>query len=271
MAGFYGADTEQLRGFGDRLQGGRSRLEELAGELASGIHSVEWIGSDADDFRQDFSGRVNGLFDTAGGLLDRFRNEAGDHAEEQDEASADDDGGLLGAIEDIFDAVFTDLVNFGNGVLAIVDGVMDVVGGIRGHRLVQAGLATLDDVARLSNGMRIFNGIAGPLSILGGINSLFFSDYDGLRGVIDRAFGAVSIFTGGVGLVSAIAGAAVFGPVGMAVVGALGIAAGAWAIGNVIYDNWVSISGADSDAADAVTGFIGDAASGVADFVGGLF
>lgn len=170
------------------------------------------------------------------------------------------------------------------GPLGILDGILDLsnVGALRNAAGVITGL---------SPAMRVFNGIAGPLSILGGIDSLFFTDYDGVRGGIDRFFGAVSIASG-IGGIAVAAGVAL-GPVLGPALAIGGIAAGAWALGNLIYDNWDSISGAVSDAvgatgaflgnaaeatgefignaAEAAGDFIGDVAGGIGDFVGGLF
>lgn len=279
MAGFYGADTEQLRGFGDQLQGGRSRLEELAGELASGIYSVEWIGSDADSFRDDFSGRVTGLFDTAGGLLDRFRNEAGDHAEEQDEASADDDGGILGAIGDVVGDIVDGAVDF---VTGLGEGVWDflnhplMTGGFEllGHglSLVEDAMTVVDDLGNIVKNPPAWLGVAGKVlggvSIITGVNQMLNPTHDGWRGVGDRIAGGLSV----------VAGVAAFVPGGQVVAAVAGGAAALWNAGNWVADNWDGITEtagnvADTvgDAAGATADFIGDAAGGVADFVGGLF
>lgn len=286
MGGFYGADTAQLRDYGGLLGTNSGRLSELASQLSSQVSSVEWVGPDAAAFRSDFSGRVSGLFDSAEGLLDRFRQEIGVHADEQDEASAaDDGGGLLEGIGDFFADVWDGLTHpLLQGPLGILDGILDLsnVGALRNAAGVITGL---------SPAMRVFNGIAGPLSILGGIDSLFFTEYDGVRGGIDRFFGAVSIASG-IGGIAVAAGVAL-GPVLGPALAIGGIAAGAWALGNLIYDNWDSISGAVSDAvgatgaflgnaaeatgefignaAEAAGDFIGDVAGGIGDFVGGLF
>lgn len=56
MNSFYGADTEALRDYAGRVLGGSSRLQQLREELAGTVTSVEWVGSDADAFRDDFTG-----------------------------------------------------------------------------------------------------------------------------------------------------------------------------------------------------------------------
>jgi hypothetical protein len=267
MSGFFGADTAQLRDYGDLLGTGTQRLSEIASRISSQAHSVEWIGSDADEFRSEVSGRVNGLFDSAAGLMDRFRHELGDHAEQQDEASGADDGGSLGAIGDFLGDVWDGAVGVHDvlthqllqGPLGILDGILDLanVGVLRDAAGAVTGLSTA---------MRVFNGIAGPLSILGGIDSLFFTDYDGLRGGVDRFFGAVSIASGLGGI--AVAAGFALGPILGPALAIGGIAAGAWALGNLVYDNWDAISSTVSNAVDATGEFIGDAAEATGEFLG---
>lgn len=73
MNGFFGADTVALRDYAQRVQTGSGRLLELRSGLAAQIGSVEWIGADAETFRNDFSSRVSALFDQVGGELERRR------------------------------------------------------------------------------------------------------------------------------------------------------------------------------------------------------
>jgi hypothetical protein len=301
MSGFYGADTEQLRGFGDLLGTATGRLSELSSQLAGQVNSVEWVGSDADAFRSDFSGRVNGLFDSAEGLLDRFRRETGDHADEQDEASDPSDGGVLGAIGDFLGGLWDgvtgvvggvlDVINSGwfNGPLGILDGILDLS---KVGQIVDAA----GDLVNLTPAMRIFNGIAGPIGIISGINSMFNPEHEGWRGWGDRIAGGLSVASGIGGTIAAFGGAALLGPVLGPALAVAGIAAGAWTLGNLIYDNWDSITEFGGNVVDAVGDgistvgnaigdgvsavgegisivgdAIGDVADGVGDFVGGLF
>lgn len=140
MSGFYGADTAQLRDYGDLLNTGNRQLSELASQLASQVNSVEWVGADAEAFRSDFSGRVNGLFDSAQGLMDRYRQDIGVHAEEQDEVSTPDGGGALDAIGDAIgnflgDAIGT-IADVGQGIFDVLTSTgMGVLSGIAGTTL----------------------------------------------------------------------------------------------------------------------------------------
>lgn len=294
MAGFYGADTEQLRSFGDLLDGRSGRLSDLASQLTSQVSSVEWVGSDADDFRADFSGRVIGLFDAADGLLRQRRSELGEHAEQQDEASSPSDGGVLDEIGDFLGGVLDGAADVGSGILDVINSSMfNGPLGILDGALDLGGVGQiLDDAGNLTNltpAMRVFNGIAGPISIVSGINSMINPAHDGWRGYGDQIAGGLSVASGVGGIIAAAGGAALLGPVVGPALAVAGIAAGAWAVGNMIYDNWDSITefggdaidavgdGVDavgegiSNATDAVGDAAGDVADGVGDFVGGLF
>jgi len=84
-------------------------------------------------------------------------------------------------------------------------------------------------------------------------------------------------------------GAALLGPIGAPIVIGAGIVAGAWALGNLVADNWDSISNFArnpgsyiADGAKEVAGFakdvgskvadgVGNAAKSVGNFVGGIF
>ncbi|MBP2380108.1 hypothetical protein [Brachybacterium sacelli] len=282
MAGFYGADTEQLRGFGDLLETQNGRLSELASQLASQVNSVEWVGSDADDFRSEFSGRVSGLFDTADGLLRQRRGEVEEHAEQQDEASDPSDGGVLDAIGDAVGDVIDGAVGVAT---AVGQGIWDVLnhpltaGVLEGLGHLGTALSDIKGLGFLGSLGKVF----APISIVTGVNQALNPSHEGWRGVGDRIAGGLSV----------VAGVAAFIPGGQLVAGIAGGAAALWNAGNWVYDNWDGITSTVSDAYDATTGaigdaaeatgeaigdaaeatgdFVGDVAEGVGDFVGGLF
>jgi len=141
---------------------------------------------------------------------------------------------------------------------------------------------------------RLMGGLGGAFGVIGGFQQMFASEYDGVRGGVDRGMGVLSVI-GGAGTM-AIAAGLLTNPVGIAVVAGAAAVAGVWALGNLVYDNWDSITGFFSDPgpylADGwndVTSFVGDAAdtigdvasdvgdaigdglSAAGDFIGGLF
>lgn len=147
-----------------------------------------------------------------------------------------------------------------------------------------------DDASKFSKGLRIAGGLTGPLSIAGGIHDMISPEHDGWRGGGDRVAGGLSV-VGGVGsiMLMTAGGAALLGPVGAPIVVAAGVIAGAWALGNLVVDNWDSITNFAknpgqyiSDGAKEVTNFakdvgskvvngVGDAAKSTGKFLKGIF
>lgn len=294
MSGFYGADTEQLRSFGDLLGTTSGRLSELASQLAGQVNSVEWVGSDADAFRSDFSGRVNGLFDAAEGLMDRYRKDTADQADEQDEASEPSDGG--GLLEGIgkglgsfLDGVLETAGNIGEGIFDVLTSTgMGSLSGLLGYGL---DIADLVMDGGLPKGLDVFNKGLGVFGALTGAYQVYENWGD------NSVEGWANKIAGGLSVVSGVAAFIPGGQVVSLITGgiAAGINTGLW-----ISENWDSITSTVSDAvnfvgdageavvdgisdaagavgdtvsdaAGAVSDAVGDVADGVGDFVGGLF
>lgn len=156
----------------------------------------------------------------------------------------------------------------------------------------------LDDAMGLLGGLgtagRLAGGVGGLFGVIGGVNQMFNTEYDGVRGGVDRVMGGLSV-VGGAGTMLMMAGM-LTNPVGIGIVVGAGVVAGAWALGNLVVDNWDAISGFATnpgpylaDGWDNVTDFAGDAVdtigdvasdvgdaigdglSAAGDFVGGLF
>jgi hypothetical protein len=155
---------------------------------------------------------------------------------------------------------------------AMADTTRDVyrgASGLFGRTLASVG-GVGDDLANAAKfgttAGRVLGGFGGVLGIVGGFNQMFNTQYDGVRGGIDRVMGGVSVVGGAGGLAIALGGAALLGPVGVGIAVGAGVVAGAWALGNLVYDNWDSISGAASTAA----GWVGDRAGDVAEGIGNM-
>ncbi|MGP9537756.1 WXG100 family type VII secretion target [Brachybacterium sp. AOP43-C2-M15] len=106
MSGFYGGDTEQMRGQSTACTGGAQRLAELISLLSSTVDGVEWVGPDAESFRASWHAEAEGRAREAGETLRRLARELEDHADEQDRASAGDGGGLLDILRDLLPGPF---------------------------------------------------------------------------------------------------------------------------------------------------------------------
>lgn len=305
MSGFYGADTDALRDYADRVQLGSGRLMELRDTLQSRVTSVEWVGQDADSFRDDFAGRISSLFDQVAGKLDSRRTEIGEHAEEQDQASGEGGGGGGGG-DRSFGDMLSDLLS---NPLSTIAGVATSVGSAAGaawkmfkqgrslmalrqamgtlgpaaqsaQAFIRSGM--VDDAAgflgKLGGVGRFLGGAGGVLAIAGGISDMINPSHDGWRGWGDRIAGGLSVISGAGGLAVALGAGAALGPIGLGVVAVAGLGAGLWAAGNAIYDNWDSITSFAGDVGGHVSDFVSDAGDVVGgaldaagDFLGGLF
>lgn len=295
-----------------------------------------WSGPDAEGFRQEWSGtHLVKLRETAaalGEVAGKVRSNA--DAQEQtsndysgiggggiggtEVAGASDAGGGLGMWSALGLKAFTTglagwkawktgsalhgllQANRLGSAAAIADATTEVyrgAGGLVGRTASSIGVAEdFGMLAKLGSASRLVGGVGGVFGVVGGFNQMFNTQYDGVRGGVDRVMGGVSVIGGAGGIAMALGGAAMLGPVGVGIVVGAGVVAGAWALGNMVYDNWDSISGAASDAwnwagdrvgdigegignmADAagdvvsdVGDAVGDGLSAAGDFVGGLF
>lgn len=91
--GFFGADTDQVRGYGGVIREKVARLDELTDSLDVAVRSVTWVGPDADDFLRRWEGEVQ---PGAREVCDRLRRRAfvlDEEADQQDACSDDESGG----------------------------------------------------------------------------------------------------------------------------------------------------------------------------------
>ena len=106
MAGFYGGDTEQMRMHGAASQRGAQRIADITAAMGASIDSVLWQGPDAEAFRALWHSSVKP------GMLARAEEvratgqELDQHAEQQEQASGDEGGGLLSTLRDIARDIF---------------------------------------------------------------------------------------------------------------------------------------------------------------------
>lgn len=90
MAGFYGADTDQLRAQAEACQRGSGQLRDLIGATSVMVASVEWIGPDADAFRDRWQSEVSPRLSARAEDLRAWADELTAQADDQDAASAGD-------------------------------------------------------------------------------------------------------------------------------------------------------------------------------------
>lgn len=104
MAGFLGANTEQLAAHGDVLERGARRLEDLRRMLDGIVLSAQvWVGPDAEDFRGRWAGVIAPQLGDLGSRIGAYGHDAHTHAMEQDQASSpegDEASGSRGGSDD---------------------------------------------------------------------------------------------------------------------------------------------------------------------------
>lgn len=104
MAGFFGGDTDQLRGQAQACMNGAQRLSDLVTVASIAIDSAAWEGPDADAFRDLWHSTVKADLLARGADVQERARALEAHADEQDEASSAGDGGFLDIIRDLLPA-----------------------------------------------------------------------------------------------------------------------------------------------------------------------
>ncbi|MEJ1114724.1 hypothetical protein WBN73_08685 [Paenarthrobacter sp. CCNWLY172] len=325
MAGFYGADITQLRSLAGVMGKAADAISLQSTQLSNAINSTTaWQGRDATVFKGDWNSQHRQSLVKAATMLRENASQLKKHANQQEFASHNDgSGSSVGVLKDVYDTAMGvkglaaplwtayKYLKLGNAEWVKTREVLtnwraggtvvrDAMTALRNGEKVTDVLTDLkanipysqafQDASKFSKGLRVAGALAAPLNIVGGISDMINPEHDGWRGTGDRVAGGLSV-VGGVGsiMLMTAGGAALLGPIGAPIVIGAGIVAGAWALGNLVADNWDSISNFArnpgsyiADGAKEVAGFVKDAGSKVADgvsdaaksvgnFVGGIF
>ncbi|TQS93638.1 hypothetical protein EU811_03860 [Arthrobacter sp. TS-15] len=325
MAGFYGADIAQLRSLAGVMGKAADAISLQSTQLSNAINSTTaWQGRDATVFKGDWNSQHRQSLVKAANMLRENASQLKKHANQQEFASHNDGSGTsVGVLKDVYDTAMgvkglaaplwtaykylklgnaewvktrEVLTNWRAGGTVIRDAMTALRNGEKVTDVLNDARASIpysqafQDASKFSKGLRIAGALAAPLNIVGGISDMINPQHDGWRGTGDRVAGGLSV-VGGVGsiMLMTAGGAALLGPIGAPIVIGAGIVAGAWALGNLVADNWDSISNFArnsgsyiADGAKEVAGFakdvgskvadgVSDAAKSVGNFVGGIF
>ncbi len=324
MAGFYGADVAQLRTLAGAMGKAADVINMQSTQLSNLINmNNSWKGQDAANFKSDWNGQHRQSLMKAASMLRSSARELKDHANQQEFASHKSGESSVGVMMDVYESG-TAVKDFGaqlwqayklgklgwqefaktkeiltnwraGGTVLrealdqlrnggkITDVITDLKANIPYSQAFQ-------DASKFSKGLRVAGALAAPLNIVGGISDMVNPEHDGWRGTGDRVAGGLSV-VGGVGsiMLMTAGGAAMLGPIGAPIVVGAGLVAAGWAVGNLIADNWDSISNFArnpgsyiADGAREVAGFAknvgskvadgaGKAAKSVGKFIGGIF
>jgi hypothetical protein len=324
MAGFYGADVAQLRTLAGAMGKAADAINMQSAQLSNLINTnASWTGQDAAHFKSDWNGQHRQSLMKAASMLRASARELKDQANQQEFASHKSGESSVGVMKDVYDTSLAAkdlgaqlyaayklgklgweefaktkevLTNWRAGGAALREAldalrsggkITDVISDLKANIPYSQ---AFQDATKFSKGLRVAGALAAPLNIVGGISDMISPEHSGWRGTGDRVAGGLSV-VGGVGsiMLMTAGGAAMLGPIGAPIVVGAGIVAGAWALGNLVADNWDSISNFArnpgsyiADGTREVAGFAKDVGSKVADgagkaaksvgkFIGGIF
>ena len=83
----WGADVNQLRTLGKKLQHGADILNDQRTQLSAALNSTQWMGPDADAFRNDWDSSHAPALSAAAHALSVAGTRAASNANEQEQAS----------------------------------------------------------------------------------------------------------------------------------------------------------------------------------------
>ncbi|MDQ1056265.1 hypothetical protein QFZ23_000166 [Arthrobacter globiformis] len=84
---FWGADTQQLKNLGNKLQAGSNEIEKQKSLLTKVLEGTDWKGPDADKFRSEWNGQHAAALAKVAQALDEAGKQASRNASQQEEAS----------------------------------------------------------------------------------------------------------------------------------------------------------------------------------------
>ncbi|OFI39073.1 hypothetical protein BIU82_15625 [Arthrobacter sp. SW1] len=324
MAGFYGADVAQLRSLAGVMGKAADTIALQGTQLTQLINSTTaWKGQDASTFKNEWNGKHRQSIIKAASMLRSGASELKKHANQQEFTSHKSGESSVGVIKDVYDTasgvkdvaaqlwqayklgklgwqefaktkeILTNWRAGGTVLREALDAlrnggkITDVISDLKANIPYSQ---AFQEASKFSKGLRIAGALAAPLNIVGGISDIINPQHDGWRGTGDRIAGGLSVVSGvGSIMLMTAGGAALLGPIGAPIVIGAGLVAGAWALGNLVADNWDSIKNFArnpgsyiADGAREVAGFAKDVGTKVADgvtnaaksvgkFVGGIF
>ena len=83
----WGADIEQLKTLGTKLQAGSSEIEKQKSTLTKVLEGTEWRGPDAEKFRSEWNGQHAAALAKVANALQEAGQQATRNANEQQQAS----------------------------------------------------------------------------------------------------------------------------------------------------------------------------------------
>jgi uncharacterized protein YukE len=88
MTGFLGMDVPAVRNLATQLSAKADEIESIMSVLTSQLHSVQWMGPDADNFRNDWQSVHRVQLSTVAQALRDAATRANNNANQQEQASS---------------------------------------------------------------------------------------------------------------------------------------------------------------------------------------
>jgi hypothetical protein len=88
MTGFLGMDTQAVRTLAHQLNSDADEIERIANSLTTQLNAVHWVGADANNFRESWSGSHRAQLATIATALRDAAVCANNNATQQEQASA---------------------------------------------------------------------------------------------------------------------------------------------------------------------------------------
>lgn len=88
MSSFLGMDPQEVRSLATQLSHDADEIERIANALTGQLGSVQWVGSDATNFRDDWNGTHRAQLNTVANALRDAASRANNNASQQEQASA---------------------------------------------------------------------------------------------------------------------------------------------------------------------------------------
>jgi hypothetical protein len=287
MSEILGANVEQLESLAERFSQSAESLRGIRSTLTVGVISnTGWSGPDADSLRASWDSHQMAIM-LAANTLDRGSRDLLEQARQQ-EATSDASSGAIGGspngsgLPGTPAATAEDDFSIWEALGQVVGFALDVTKAFKladlqkfiansrildltDMRNISLASEFLEETSKVTKFSRFAGPLLAPLGIYGGIHDVFNPEHDGWRGHGDRAAGGLGVVASGGTLLLA---AGLLGPLGAGIVIGAGLVAGAWAVGNYVYDNWDGITAWTSNAWEATSDFVGDARDGAADLAG---
>ena len=88
MSQFLGMDIGEVRHLSSQLQSSADEIQNIINKITHQLGSVQWVGADANRFRDDWHGTHSQQLNSVKNALEQAGQQARSNAEQQEQASS---------------------------------------------------------------------------------------------------------------------------------------------------------------------------------------